>query len=395
MTAVQTSRYGRSGLGTVPLAIAGLVLAVLVGRHPDRWSMIDLRVYRAGGDALLHGAPLYSAHPDGSLLPFTYPPFAGIVCMPLAALPWTAARVVLTVASAVALVAVARASVRSAGGSPAAVPAVVAAGLLLEPVRATLGFGQINLLLMALVLLDLTIGRDRPSCGVLVGLAAAIKLTPLIFVGYLLVTRRPRAAATAAATFAGTVVLGWALLPAESTRYWFHLVAEPDRVGGVGFSGNQSLLGALTRLMDGSGAARPVWAVAALPVAGLGLAVAAGLSARGRELAGIAACGLTGLLVSPISWTHHWVWALPAVIAAAYEPRLRAGVAAFGLLFVLAPLWWPPHGGDAEYRHSALERFVADSYVLAALAVLVAGAVLLSRRAGGLPPPAARPCPPR
>jgi alpha-1,2-mannosyltransferase len=387
-----STRYGRIRPGLVPpLAVAAwLVLAVF--RHPDRYSMIDLRVYRAGGAALLHGTPLYSAHPDGSLLPFTYPPFAGLVCVPLAVLGWTAAQVVLTAASLVALVAVVRVSVRP-GSPPGLVPALVAAGLLLEPVRATLGFGQINLLLMALVLLDLTVRADRRSCGVLVGLAAAIKLTPLIFVGYLLVTRRFRAAATAAATFAGTVLAGWVLLPAESARYWFHLVAQPDRVGGVGFSGNQSLLGALTRLLDGSAATRPLWAVLAVLVAGLGLAVAAALSAGGAEPAAIAVCGLTGLLVSPISWTHHWVWVLPALVAAGYavpaRPRLLPAVVGGAALFALAPVWWPPHGGDAEYRHSLPELLLADSYVLVALAVLAVLVVLgLSRRRGGRSVPA-------
>lgn len=241
------------------------------------------------------------------------------------------------------------------------------------------------------MLVDLTVRADRRSCGVLVGLAAAVKLTPLIFVGYLLVTRRPRAAATAAATFAGTVLAGWVLLPAESARYWFHLVAQPDRVGGVAYSGNQSLLGSLTRLLDGAALARPVWMVAALGVAALGLAVAAALSARGAELAGIAVCGLTGLLVSPISWTHHWVWVLPAGIAA-YE-LVPLSPAVLGPVFVLAPVWWPPHGGDAEYRHSVLDRLLADSYVLVALAVLVLGAVGLSRRGGRRVPAGTRPGP--
>lgn len=383
MTAL-TTRSSRTGAGPALLAAATAWLVLAAVRHPDQYSMIDLRVYRAGGAALLHGTPLYSAHPDGSLLPFTYPPFAGLVCVPLAALGWTAARIVLTAASLAALVV----AVRVCVPRRTHVPAVLAGALLLEPVRATLGFGQINLLLMALVLADLTVRADRRSCGVLVGLAAAIKLTPLIFVGYLLVTRRFRAATTAAATFAGTVLAGWVLLPAESARYWFHLVAEPDRVGGVGFSGNQSLLGALTRLSDGAAAARPVWAVAAVLAGAGGLAVAAALSAGGRERAGIAVCGLTGLLVSPISWTHHWVWIVPALIAAGYAvvPRLLPAVAAVALLPAVAPVWWPPHGGDAEYRHPLPELLLADSYVLVALAVLAVPA--LSRLRGGRSAPA-------
>jgi alpha-1,2-mannosyltransferase len=330
--------------------------------------MIDLAVYRAGGHALATGQPLYSAHPDASLLPFTYPPFAGLLCVPLAGLPWDLARLVMTLLSVAALVAVVRATVRV---HPAV---VVAAALALEPVRATLEFGQVNLLVMALVVLDLTRRSERASCGVLIGLAAAVKLTPLIFIAYLLVTGRRRAAGTALATFGGTVLLGWVLLPAESTRYWFHLVAEPDRVGGVAYSGNQSLLGALTRLLDGSALARSLWLVTAAVVGVLGLAAAAALAAAGRELAGIALCGLTGLLVSPISWTHHWVWVLPAGIAAAAWRPARPALALGGLLFGLAPVWWPAHGGDREYGHSVPALLAADAYVLAGLAVLLAAA---------------------
>jgi alpha-1,2-mannosyltransferase len=202
--------------------------------------MIDLAVYRSGGLALRHGEPLYSAHPDGSLLPFTYPPFAGLLCVPLAVLDWTAARVAITALSLAALVLAAHLSVHSAGlRVPGATTAAVGAGLLLEPVRATLSFGQVNLLVMALVLTDLTARTHRRSCGVLVGIAAGIKLTPLIFLPYLLLTGRRRAAGVALASFAGTVLAGWLVLPAESARYWLHLVAEPDRVGGVGYSGNQ------------------------------------------------------------------------------------------------------------------------------------------------------------
>ena len=378
-------------LGTVPLVAAVSWPVTTAVRHPDRLGMIDLAVYRAGGAALAAGDPLYSAHPEHSALPFTYPPFAGLLCVPLAALGWDTARVLVTLLSLAALLAVVRATVPA---RPAVVSAVVAAGLCLEPVRATLAFGQVNLLVMALVVLDLTRRAGRPASGVLIGLAAAVKLTPLIFLPYLLLTGRRREAGTALATFAGTVAVGWLVLPAESARYWFHLVAEPERVGGVAYSGNQSLLGALTRLLDGSDVARPLWLGVAAAVGVLGLAGAAALSAAGRELAGIALCGLTGLLVSPISWTHHWVWVLPAGIAAvtwiAGRPRAdrrRPAVllAGAGLLFALAPVWWPAAGGNAEYRHSGWEQLAADSYVLVGLAVLAAAAAWALRATRSAP----------
>jgi alpha-1,2-mannosyltransferase len=353
-------------------------IAAGVGLLAWWWSrphMVDLDVYRAGGRALLAGTPLYDAHPVGGSLPFTYPPFAGVACVPLAALPWGAAKFAITAASLVALLAAARAT---------RVPAplvLAAAALALEPVRATLDFGQVNLLLMAMVLLDVLVRKDRPSAGVLVGLAAAVKLTPLVFIPYLVLVGRRRAAGTAAATFAATVAGGWLLLPADSTRYWFHLVAQPDRVGGVAYAGNQSLLGALSRLTHTP--ARPEWALAALVVGVTGLLAAAAVARAGRELAGLVLCAVTGLLVSPISWSHHWVWVLPALVA--LWPLSRAAAAGAALLFTVAPIWWPP-GGDLPHRPVA-DMVAADTYVLAGLTALGAAAAwaLRARRASTTP----------
>jgi alpha-1,2-mannosyltransferase len=209
------------------------------------------------------------------------------------------------------------------------------------------------------------------------------------------VTGRARAALTALGTFAGTVLVGWLLLPAESGQFWLHLVAQPERVGGVSYSGNQSLFGGLTRLLGSPAAARPAWYLAAVVVAGLGLAVAAAATRTGYEVEGVVLCGLTGVLVSPISWTHHWVWVVPGLVAALARvldrpPGRRlvpaAGLAGVTLLFAVSPVWWPPAGGDAEYRHSTVQRLAADSYLLAGIACLAAVAVVLAFRAR---PPAA------
>ncbi|HVQ96380.1 MAG TPA: glycosyltransferase 87 family protein [Mycobacteriales bacterium] len=394
---------GRSGgwlPGAAALAGAAGLLLWLTARKPAGFNMIDLAVYRAGGQALLDGMPLYSAHPDGSALPFTYPPFAGLLIVPLAAVGQHAAQVLLTLGSVASLAFVVSTVARRVAGPgrwlrTGGVPVLLAAALCLEPVRATLGFGQVNLLVMALVVADLAGGPRRPARGVLVGIAAAIKLTPLIFVGYLVVTGRIRAASTALGTFAGTVLVGWLLLPAESGRFWLHLVAQPERVGGVSYSGNQSLYGGLTRLLGSPAAARPAWYLAAAVVAGLGLAAAAAAARAGYEVEGVVLCGLTGVLVSPISWTHHWVWVVPGLVAALARvldrpPGRRlvpaAALAGATLLFALSPVWWPPAGGDAEYRHSTVERLAADSYLLAGIACLAVVAVALAFRAR---PPAA------
>lgn len=390
--------------GAAALAASALLLFWRLVREPGPFGMVDLAVYRAGGQALVDGTPLYSAHPEGSLLPFTYPPFAGLLCMPLAAVGWTGARLLMTAASLAGLALLARAAIASGGArrpAPAgALPAVLAVALLLEPVRATVSFGQVNLLIAALVLVDLTVRAHRPSSGVLIGLAAAIKLTPLVFVPYLFLTGRRRAGLTALGTFGATVAVGWLLLPAASVAYWSGMFASPERVGGVPYSGNQSLLGGLARVLGGVADARPVWLLAAALVGTLGLLVAARVAATGRELGGAVLCGLTGLLVSPISWTHHWVWVVPAAVAGAYlvadrpaRRRVVPGAALAGgmLLFVAAPVWWPPRGGDREYTHSGLDLLTGNAYLLAGLAVLVTvGCGLLGRprSAGGVGGPA-------
>jgi alpha-1,2-mannosyltransferase len=397
-----------SGRLTAALALAGslLVLAVATQLRPQWFSMIDLAVYRAGGAAVLHGQPLYAAHPVGSLLPFTYPPFAGLLFAPVAALPWSVARAVTAVAWLGCLIAVVTMSLdlaRPAGaGADAdaaepgrragwwrpstAVLAVAAGGIWLEPVRGTLAFGQINLLLLVLVLADLTGRPARLPRGVLIGIAAGLKLTPGIFIGYLLLTGRPRAAGTALAAFAGTIAVGWLLLPGDSAAFWGKLWYDPGHVGGIPYSGNQSLYGAAARLLGSSDRAGLPWLLAVLVVGAGGLLVAAATHRAGHQLLGIGLCALTGLLVCPISWNHHWVWVLPVAIAggaavaarptAARVARLAAWVAVFGS----GPIWWVPHGGDLEYRHHGWQLLLGNAYLLAGVAAVALAGWRVTRR---------------
>jgi alpha-1,2-mannosyltransferase len=285
------------------------------------------------------------------------------------------------------------------------------AGLVLglEPVMQTLGFGQINLLLMALVLVDLAQPDSRRWKGAGVGLAAAIKLTPAIFVAYLVLTRHLRAAAVACATFAATVALGFLALPASSRRFWFGgLFLNSQRVGGVAYAGNQSVNGALVRLFGGVSQARPVWFAAALLIGGGGLLIATWASRRGEELLGIATCALTALLVSPISWSHHWVWVVllvPCGVRLLRDPRSALGgtrtgtgggtgsgtgawiggwlgLAGLIALFLAGPvrlIWRPPHTGDLEYGWHGAQLIAGNLYVLLGLILLGMTAAFLAR----------------
>ena len=293
---------------------------------------VDLHVYRMGGAAVLHGGRLYQLR-LGSL-PFTYPPFAAVVFTVLAAVPYSVALAVLTGASAAVLPATLYLVLRLPG--PAREPGRGAAGLLaltaaaaaiwLEPARAALGYGQVDILLAGAVLYDLGLPDTSRRKGVAIGLAAGLKLTPAIFVAYLLITGRRRAAATAAAVFAGTAAVGFAVLPASSAWYWAGTFANPGHISPVQDPENQSLLGALSRLMH-TAHVLPVWLPLAVAVAVAGLALAAAAARRGDEALGFSLCAVTGLLVSPISWSHHWVIAIPALLAAglAVGRAYRAG----------------------------------------------------------------------
>ncbi|HTM84419.1 MAG TPA: glycosyltransferase 87 family protein, partial [Mycobacterium sp.] len=316
-----------AGLNLPALLFIGSVCAALTAVVAAFWTIgpYDLEVYRAGGSALWHGISLYG-HEFPHPLPFTYPPFAGWLFVPLAALPWGMTVVLwtfLTLALLAWVIAVAFAPVLPAPASPAAgwARAVAVSGLLVafaltSPLVDHLGFGQINVLLMALCLADLL--GARPSwlpAGVLIGLAAAIKLVPALFIVYLLMTRRPRAGLIAAGTAALATGAAAVLSFADSRRYFTDLLWHLDiRVGlnNNATIGNQSLQGALLRAIPVD-EVRPVWLIGVLVVLAAGLWAARRAWLVHGDLAGATATGLLAVLVSPVSWPHHLVWLVPAI----------------------------------------------------------------------------------
>lgn len=363
--------------------------------------MLDLQIYWQAGIAARHGLDVYRLQFSG--LPFTYPPFALLAFETGAHLSINALRWTVTVASFATLLA----TVWIAWGMTAMPRNLLRLGLTLgtaavalwlEPVVHNLGFGQINMFLMFLVVADLCQPDRRPWKGLAIGLAAAVKLTPGIFIGYLLVTRRFRAAAVSAATFCLTVAVGFLVLPLDSRRFWIgRLFMDTRRVGGVGFVGNQSINGVLVRLFHGVTAATPWWWVLAILTGCLGLALAGWASHRGEELLAVMVCALTGLLVSPISWSHHWVWVAPGLVLLAhlaYTRRSRLGLALLGgviLIFSagLELIWRVPHAHTLEYTWHSWQPLVGDAYVILGLGLLVAAALYLRRT--GSPPPSLDP----
>jgi hypothetical protein len=293
------------------LAVAGY--ALLVHASPQYyWTQIDTAVYRDGGIAARHQpAMLYALELGSAKLPFTYTPFAALVFAAgsgVSFATWQVGLAVLTIGllPVVAYLALGLAGRPAGLARAAAAFAIAAVGLWLEPVAMTLFFGQINLVLLALVVGDLALPDRLKGKGIGIGLAAGIKLTPLIFIPYLLFTRRVKAAAVSALTFAVTVGLGFALLPHASAVYWGGQFARP---GSNHFHlDNQSLNGVILRLTHVGPHAHAYWLVAAVVVGIGGLATSILASRRGHELLGLVpdprrrACGGLVWLVARAYW---------------------------------------------------------------------------------------------
>ncbi len=346
------------------------------------WPLWDVRVYWWGGQqATGGGGALYA---PGGPFNFTYPPFAALLFAVFAGAPIGVLKGVLTVGSLVALVALCGLSLGAAEvrRRPESVFAMSAIALLTWPVAYTLHLGEVNLMLAALIGADVLRRHDGGWWqGIGTGLAAGIKLTPLIFVAYLALTGRVRAAATAAGVFAVTVAAGFAWLPARSRAFWLGGVFyNQSRVGNPANPSDQSLAGAVARLAGTGDPPRTWWLVAVLVTGLAGLAVAVWAHRRGHRLAGTVCCAITGLLISPVSWTHHWVWAVPLLVwltAAAWRRRsvacglaAAAGAAVFSGFFSIP---WPGHPVQPELM------LASDQYVLYGLAILAGTALALAR----------------
>jgi alpha-1,2-mannosyltransferase len=419
--------------GVVAFCAAVGWYAHLTQTSPGMWSLpLDLEVYRDAGLIVQHVHPYYDAHRASPLydwpgppgfpgIKFIYPPFAAL---PFAVIPShlrllrveqiaTAINIIAVVVAAAATVgALARERGMTAKRGVGMVLLVTALALMTEPVQRTFYLGQVELVLMALVIWDVCQPDGRWWKGVGVGIAAGVKLVPLIFIPYLLLTRRFRAAVVATATFAATVGLGFLVLPRDSTRWWLRgLFVRGSYDHNILYGGNQSLLALIERL--GGTGTHGIWLAAAVILAVLGLGTAAVLDWGGHRLLGVAAGGLTGVLISPISWDHHWVWVLVAAAAFLYyavSARGRARWACFaagaatvavfgawatslwGQRAVLAGwnrgvIWAAPSGNNRELSWHGWQLLTGNAYVLtglALLALLVVTAVRVARPGDGV-----------
>jgi alpha-1,2-mannosyltransferase len=349
------------------LSMVAFVIVRVFSRHTI---LGDLGVYRAEGMAIRHGANLY-AHLDGAHNLGTYPPFAAVMFVVLTLVPFGVVQVLCLIVNVGLLALVCWLGCQLAGvrGRDALVPvlAFTAIATWSEPIFTTFAYGQINLLLLALVLWDFTLPETSRWRGVGTGIAAGWKVTPGILILYLLLTRRFRAAATAAATFVGTIGLSGLVDWHDTWRYWTHYLFQLSRVGHVENPVNQTIRGVAVRA--GHNLHVPPYVVALVGVVLIaGLAIARLAYRRFGDAWGLPAAAVTGLLSSPIAWSHHWVWALPiAIVLWVHARRWLVAVVAVFMTWAVWYVSWITH----DWLHlNAAEIAASCFYVLFGLGFL-------------------------
>lgn len=353
-------------LGPAFALVTIVALAVLL---PQPWHqltiergyrLVDLEVYRDAGLSLLHHRAVYD-HVTGypQFLPFTYPPTSALLAVPLALLPDPVAQVVWVVGCYLLLFVLVVVAFRSIllrlGAERAAVvlPFLYLAMAYLLPIRSVVRFGQVGLVLAVLCIADCMTpeSKIRWPRGLLIGLAAAMKLTPAVFIPYLWLSGRRKAAYTAVASFVGLVGLTWAIAPGMSSKYWTDALFSSDRLGDNTNTSNQALRGLVLRMDLAHHWESLLWFALVAVIGMVGLWRASKASRIGNELAGVSIAGLLAVLLSPVAWIHHLVWVVLVVGVLVGTgrsiPRLVAA-AAVTLVFSLSIPWWGDH---AIFRH--------------------------------------------
>jgi alpha-1,2-mannosyltransferase len=397
-----TRRAARLALELAPPLVVALLVLPFVIAYGKLWpwqpSTIDLQVYVYAVKDMLAGLDIYATKTPFWNLYFIYPPIAAVLMWFLAFGPYVLWQVLWTAGLVLAQQSVLRRCGVPHGWKLALLG--VAVVLAVEPIRTTLGYGQVNTLLMALVVADLL--PDRPGerrripQGTLIGLAAAIKLTPALFVVFLFLVGRRRMALTGIASFVAFTMVGTVFQFRQTIDFWSGLSGGNTRTASPTYAGNQSLLGVFFRLGGSSVVSTLLGLAVSGLVALLATVVAAHWWRQGQQVFAVGLVGLATCLASPLSWTHHYVWVLPIGVAVllhgstrrhpqqSLPPELRAqrrplprwvlALVGFWVLWVCAclPLAVLPYGGGRERDFTLLQSLVANlSPVLGV--VLVAG----------------------
>ncbi|WP_091249037.1 glycosyltransferase 87 family protein [Micromonospora matsumotoense] len=438
-------RRATRGIDRRTVVRTGIVAAVAyaawlaIGAFGRPYNFFDMKIYHGAVVWWASGHELYEFIAPTTTLGFTYPPFAALAMLPMAMLPIEMAGWINAAGSIAALAVILAALLRPIVdrlGWPLWYTVAIATPMAtaLEPVRETLGYGQVNLLLFALIMADLvglrwrsrrgTHGHDTDGpflrllysgswAGMGIGLATAVKLTPALFIAYLLLTRQWRVAATAVGTTIGVTLASFALVGTESRAYFGGVLWQTERVGAADMTPNQSLAGLLARLYDSIETPGLLWLAFSVLILAVGLSRAANARADGDELTAFTLVGLTANVISPISWSHHLVWVIPAIVVLAdaavrrreasrglsvrtgpqsfggppgvsglrppiWYPTLtgfRHGVAALGLylLFLISPIWPYEHKlPEVSHYQNGLFGALMENSLALALIVLVA-----------------------
>lgn len=375
----------RGGPAVLVVSLALYVIEYL--QWPGYSMQIDVLVYRFGGTRVLDGLDLYSTGMWGRAdeLLFTYTPFAALCFVPLALLSRFWVEVLSLVLSAGVLTyAVVRTlkwlGVSATHGLWSLAALLVGVMIWLEPVRQSVQLGQINLVILAVIIADVLSPPQRRWAGIGLGVVAGIKLTPAIFIIYLLLIGRRRAALVATATLTGTVAVGFAILPTASVYYWLHGHFQDPRRINRDPTVSTSVSGLFERLHYPASLAT----VAAVALAVAGLAVGAVAHRRGRALWGVAVVGLTSAAVSPFSWSHHWIGFTPLVVDLGYHAYVVGTRCAAWVMWLSSAVLagWPTqlHGrsiriGVVGMRPGGIWNQLLPSFYVLIFLILLAGTV--------------------
>jgi alpha-1,2-mannosyltransferase len=380
--------YVHAGEARTSVVVVAAVVALFVvfGRgflwshHGANLGFVDLQIYLGAGHNALVGRNPYDIGYPPIHLDATYPPFGLLVVSPLSVLPVRLVTYLWAVANVCALTFVVSAGLRdvlpssrlATDATRRLAVSALAAGLafiVVEPVRSDFDFGQINIFLIALVTFDVLRRRPRAR-GVLIGVAAAIKLTPLVFVLLLALDRDWRAVRRSIVTFAALVGGSWLVMPGGSARYFFHLRRESQHIGPPAFVSNQSWSGIIARMHITGAASTVLWVCLGLLTLALASYIVLRILRPERPvLPALFVMAVAGLLVSPISWTHHWSWVAlaPVAIICPGVPRVvRAGLCGLTVVAVAEPYWWKGSG----ILLGPLTPVAGDSLALAGICLL-------------------------